>query len=327
MTKVDTVTVADVEALRAPLTGYCYRLLGAAADTDDAVQETIIRASTRLGTFDPRRARLTTWVHRIATNICLDMLRAAARRALPVDLSPGSAGAAAFDAPLPAERFVEPMPDARLFEATDPGHVVERRETVRLAYIAALQHLTPRQRAVLVLRDVLGFSAAETAVVLQVSTAAANSALQRARARLAAAAPQPAEITDPADPAQQQLVQAFIDAFEGHDVESMIQVLHADAVQTMPPLAWQVVGGARIAQMICASEACARDRMLPITINGSIGVGQYRPDEAGALRPFALVLLESTGGQVIEMVTFLGTEGRFAEFCLPHTLEPSAAGR
>lgn len=326
MTAVPAVTVAEVEALRGPLTGYCYRLLGAAADTDDAVQEAIIRASTHVDQFDPSRARLTTWVYRIATNICLDMLRARSRRALPVDLSPAS-GQADFDAPLPAERFVEPMPDSRVIEATDPGQIVERRETVRLAFIAALQHLTPRQRAVLVLRDVLGFSAAETGVILQVSTAAANSALQRARAGLAAAAPQPAEISDPADPAQQQLVQAFIAAFEDHDVEAMIQVLHTDAVQTMPPLAWQVAGGARIAQMICASEACARDRMLPITINGSIGVGQYRPDETGVLRPFALVLLESAAGRVTEMVTFLGTEGRFAEFDLPPTLEPSAAGR
>ena len=130
------------------------------------------------------------------------------------------------------------------------------------------------------------------------------------------------DITDPADPAQQRLLRDFIAAFENHDVETMIRVLHADAVQTMPPLAWQVAGATHIAHMICTSDACADDRMLPITINGTIGVGQYRPDEAGVLHPFALVLLETAGGQVTEMVTFLGTGSRFTEFGLPPTTEP-----
>jgi len=307
----------ELESLRGPLTGYCYRMLGAAADADDAVQETMLRATRSLDRFDPRRARLTTWVHRIATNVCLDMLRGAGRRALSVDLGPASDGPEGLGTPLPPERFVEPMPDSRLITATDPAEVIVQRESVRLAFVAALQALSPRERATLVLRDVLAFSAQESADILGTSVPAVTSALQRARARLEASRPAPDDIAAPEDPAQHDLLRRYIAAFEAHDVAALTALLREDAVTSMPPFAWWMRGAAAIARLMAASDACARDRLLPTAINGGPGLGQYRPDGAGVLQPFALVLLEVRGGLVAQTVTFLGTGARFAEFGLP----------
>ncbi|MFC7403799.1 RNA polymerase subunit sigma-70 [Georgenia alba] len=309
------VPVEDLEALRGRLTGYCYRMLGAAADTDDAVQETLLRAHRSLDRYDPARGRLSTWVHAIATNICLDMLRGARRRALLVDAPPTSGGD--IGPPLPPERFVEPMPDSRLLGAADPGDVVLRRETVRLAFVAALQHLPPRQRAVLVLRDVLAFSAAETAEILGTSVPAVTSALQRARTTLEAVRPDPADVVDPKDASQQELLRRYVEAFEAHDIAGLTALLREDAISSMPPFAFRLDGRKQIAAALDASDACAHDRLLPTAINGSPGLGQYRPDDDGVLGPFALVLLELRDGLVAHTVTFLGTADRFAEFGLP----------
>lgn len=309
-------SIEELEALRAPLTRYCYRLLGSAADTDDAVQETIIRAAGRSDRYDATRARLTTWVHRIATNICVDMLRGASRRALVMDLGPGSGGGD-LGAPLPADRWIEPMPDTRLFGNADPVDLVLERETVRLAFVALLQRLPPRQRAALVLRDILAFSAQECAEVLDITVAAANSALQRARVTLAAERPEPADVVDPTDPKQQDLLRRYVAAFESHDIAEMTALLRADAVTSMPPLCWWVRGGPRIAGMIAASDACVGDRLVPTAINGSPGFGQYRPGADGALHPFALVAVELRAHRVAHVVTFLGSGSRFAEFGLP----------
>jgi len=309
-------TIEELERLRVPLTGFAYRMLGAAADADDAVQETLVRASSALDRFDPTRARLTTWVHRIATNVCLDMLRGARRRALAVDLGPASE-TGELGRPLPPDRFVEPMPDARLLDVTDPAELVAQRESVRLAFVAALQRLTPPQRAALVLRDVLGFSARETADILGVSVAAANSGLQRARARLADQPVEPGDVLDRTDEAQRRLVERYVAAFERHDVAALTALLRADAVTSMPPFAWWLQGGARIAALMGDSDACAGDRMVPTVVNGAPGVGQYRADATGTLAPFAVVLLEPRGDRIARTVTFLGTADRFAEFGLP----------
>ncbi|MCC3761615.1 RNA polymerase subunit sigma-70 [Glycomyces sp. TRM65418] len=314
------IAVEELESLRAPLTRYCYRLLGSAADTDDAVQETLIRAARSADRYDPGRARLTTWVHRIATNICIDMLRGARRRALAIDLGP-AAESGGLGAPLPPERFVEPMPDRRLFGTADPGEVVQERETVRLAFIALLQRLTPRQRAALVLRDVLSFSARETAEILETTVAAVNSSLQRARAALETDRPEPVDVFDPADPRQRELLRRYVAAFESHDVAGLTALLREDAATSMPPFAWWVRGGARIAALMARSEACAGDRLLPTAVNGSAGFGQYRPDAEGRLVPFALILVELREMRVSETVTFLGSGGRFAEFGLPEHLD------
>lgn len=312
------VPVEDLEALRAPLTRYCYRLLGSAADTEDAVQEALIRASAKADTYDPSRAKLSTWVHRIATNICIDMLRGAGRRALVMDLSPASEGV--MGAPLPPERWVEPMPDRRLFGTADPGEIVAERETVRLAFVALLQRLAPRERAALVLRDVLTFSAKESAEILDSTVAAVNSALQRARAGLAAERGASARPLDADGPQQRELLARYIAAFEAHDVAAMTALLRDDALTSMPPFTWWLRGGERIASLTALSDACAHDRLLPTAVNGALGVGQYRPDEAGVPRPFAISVLEPYQGRIARVVTFLGVGERFGEFGLPETL-------
>lgn len=295
-----------------PLTGYCYRLLGTAADTDDAVQETLIRAFTRFDSYDPSRARLSTWVHAIATNICLDMLRAARRRMLVWD----GPSPEVFDpdAVLPG-RWLDPMPDARLIDTGDPAELAVQRESVRLAFVAALQHLPPRQRAVLVLRDVLAFTAAETADMLGVSTAAANSALQRARVTLAAARTGEPRL----EPVDEDLLRRYTTAFENHDVAGLAAVLCADAETGMPPFAWRISGRDATVRIFGSTDACAGDRMVPVRMNGVTGVGQYRPDEGGVLRPFALVAVHARDGRIAQSVTFLGSGERFAEFGLPAT--------
>lgn len=324
MTVTDVDRLDELEAMRRPLTAYAYRMLGASSESDDAAQETILRAHRHLDRFDPARGSLRTWVFRIATNVCLDLLRGAARRARSVDLGPAAADGAALGAPHPADRFVEPMPGARLLSATDPAELVVERETVRLAFVAALQHLPPRQRATLILRDVLRFSAAETAALLETSPAAVNSALIRARETLDRHRPSPADPFDPADAAQRALLERYVAAFEAHDVDALTAVLRADATTSMPPFAWWVSGGARIAGLI-ALGGCAGARLVPAAINGSAGFGQYRPADgsgAGPLRPFALVLVELRDGSVADTVTFLGSGDRFAEFGLPEFLPP-----
>ncbi|PYC84748.1 RNA polymerase subunit sigma-70 [Streptomyces tateyamensis] len=310
-----------LEPLRGPLTGYCYRMLGAAGEVDDAVQETLLRAHRNLHRYDCARASLSTWVHAIATNVCLDLLRGAGRRALPWDLGPAST-TAELGAPLPATQWVEPLAHSRLEQVADPSELAVRRETVRLAFVAALQWLPPRQRAALVLRDVLEFTAAETAQILECSAAAANSALQRARATLEQHRPAPAQAADPEDPAQQQLLRDYVAAFESHDVDRLIGLLAQDVRSGMPPFLWWLHGPRRIgAAMEAGAEYCAEDRMVPGSLaSGCLTLGQYRPDADGVLRPFALLLLELRGDRVAEIVTYLGWGDRFAEFGLPPRL-------
>jgi RNA polymerase sigma-70 factor (TIGR02960 family) len=312
------LAIEDLEALRVPLTGYCYRLLGSACDTDDAVQETLIRASSKRDQYDPARARLSTWVHRIATNVCIDMLRAAKRRALVMDATEGQTSD--LGTPLAPDVWVEPMPDSRLLDGQDPGEVVLERESVRLAFVAALQHLAPRQRAVLVLRDVLAFTAQETAQILDTTLPAVNSALQRARASLEANRPDPFDLYDPEDAGQRDLLRRYVAAFESHDIAGLTAVLREDAVALMPPFQWWLEGAQKIAAITGANDSCAGARLVPCHINGAPGFGQYRPSDDGDLRPFALVSVDIRGGQITQLVTFLGTQHRFAEFGLPESL-------
>jgi RNA polymerase sigma-70 factor (TIGR02960 family) len=318
---VTAPTVDDLEALRTSLTAFCYRLLGSAADTDDAVQETIVRAHHHRQQYDPARGALRTWVFRIATNTCLDLLRGARRRALCVDLGPAALSGAELSSPLPPERFVEPMPDARLIAARDPGDVVAERDSVRLAFVAALQHLAPRQRATLVLREVLCFSAAETADMLGTTTAAINSALQRAHDTLHRHRPSMSDPFDPSDVGQRELLERYVTAFEAHDVARLAELLREDARTSMPPFGWWLEGGALIAALV-GEGGCAGARLLPTAISGQPGFGQYRPDDRGVLRPFALVLVEIGEERIAHLTTFLGTEDRFPEFGLPLVLEP-----
>jgi RNA polymerase sigma-70 factor (TIGR02960 family) len=315
--KTGELATEDLEALRVPLAGFCYRLLGSSADTDDAVQETLIRASSRRDQYDPDRGRLTTWVHAIATNVCIDMLRAAKRRALVVDLGQATGQGEDLGASLPPEVWLDPMPDSRLIGTQDPGEIVQERESVRLAFVAALQYLPPRQRAVLVLRDVLAFTAQETAEILNATVPSVNSALQRGRAVLSSQRPDPFALVDPEDTRQRDLLRRYVTAFESHDVEGLKAVLHDDAVASMPPIAWRLDGAEAIAQAIGASDFCAGARLVPCRMNGGRGFGQYRRGDDDVLRPFALVAVQIRGGRITQIVTFLGTQHRFREFGLP----------
>ncbi|MEU8394563.1 RNA polymerase subunit sigma-70 [Nonomuraea sp. NPDC048892] len=309
-----------LESLRGPLTGYCYRVLGSASEVDDAVQETMVRALRAIDGYDPERAALSTWVHKIATNVCLDLLRSARRRALPWDMGPASSGGG-LGVPLPAARWVEPMADSRLMGSADPAALATQRETLRLAFVAALQRLPPRQRVALVLRDVLGFSAVEAAEVMGTSVAAGNSALQRARATLEKHRPRPTDSPRLDDAGQLDLLHRYVTAFQTHDVHELVAVLAHDARSGMPPFLWWLDGAAQIGAVLAASDACAGDRLVPgEPANGCWTLGQYRPDEDGVLRPFALLVLELRNGRIGEIVTFLGWGDRFAEFGLPDNL-------
>lgn len=311
--------VTSLESLRGPLTGYCYRVLGASSEVEDAVQETMLRAFRALGSYDRDRAGFSTWVHRIATNVCLDMLRGARRRALPWDMGPAATGPD-MGVLLPAERWVEPLADSRLAGTADPATLAVRHETLRLAFVAALQWLPPRQRVVLVLRDVLGFTAVEAADVLETSVAAANSALQRARTTLEEHRPHPADAPD--DVAQRDLLQRYVHAFQTHDVPMLLTVLADDVRSGMPPFPWWLAGPASMIAALTGSDACAEDRLVPGGMaNGCRTLGQYRPDGNGALVPFALLVVECRGGRISEIVTFLGYGDRFEEFGLPKSVE------
>jgi RNA polymerase sigma-70 factor (ECF subfamily) len=308
--RADEVALAK---LRGPLYGYCYRMLGGVADADDTVQDALLRAWERRDQFDNRRGSLRQWVFGIAHHLCVDRLRVAHRRSLAMDTSPPARAGDPIGQPEPAERWVEPV--------ADPADDVARRDTVRLAFIAALQRLSPQQRAALVLRDVLSFSADEAAGVLGSSSASVESALARARRALAAARLTPADPFDAADPGQRALLADYVRAFERHDLTAMAQLLHGDVQTSMPPFEFWVHGRDEVIKLF-ASGGCADARMLaaPKAANGTATFGQYRPGRDGLFEPFGLVLVETRGGRVSAVHTFLFTAHRFADFGLPGRL-------
>ncbi|WP_237104876.1 RNA polymerase subunit sigma-70 [Nonomuraea sp. MG754425] len=293
----------ELERHRAELTGYCYRMLGSGFEAEDAVQEAFVRAWR---TYDPQRGPLRAWLFHLATNACFDLLRGPQRRARAMDLGPAAVPGAALGEPLPENRWVQPVPDARVL---DPADLAVTRETVRLAFVAALHHLPPRQRAVLILRDVLRWSAAETAALLATTVTSVNSALQRARTRLPAVAPLDAEV----DP---ELLARYVTAFERYDVDALVSLLHEDATSSMPPFAWWLRGRADIRAVLLASGApCAGSRLVPVRANGCPAFGQYLAGE-----PFALVVLEVSGGLIAGQSTYLDP-GLFPLFGLPMSFE------
>ncbi|WP_199429489.1 sigma-70 family RNA polymerase sigma factor [Qaidamihabitans albus] len=314
-------TVAQLEPYRAGLTGYCYRMLGSAFEAEDAVQETLLRAWRAFERYDERRASLRTWLYSIATNVCLDMLSSSQRRALAMDLGLPSRPGGALGAPLPESTWVQPVPESRVLPPhADPAEAAVLRESIRLAFVAALQHLPPRQRAVVILRDVLRWRAAEVAGLLGGTVAAVNSALQRARATLADVDSAPAEPLRPLDERQRDLLARYVAAFERHDVDTLTALLHEDATMSMPPFAWWLRGRADIRQVFEAGgDACAGDRLVPTEANGRPAFGQYRPGADG-LEPFALVLLDVVDDHITGTTTFLGSAGLFPRFDLPARL-------
>lgn len=318
---------ADIEQHRRELTGYCYRMLGSGSEAEDAVQETMLRAWRGLEAFRGRSS-LRTWLYRIATNVCIDLGTGRQRRARPMDLGPASRVAGAQLRTLPEPTWVEPVPDSHVLpEAADPAEQAVVRESVRLAFVAALQHLPPRQRAVLILREVLRWKAVEVAELLESSVAAVNSALQRARSTLATVDPARTDVYQPLDHEQQQLLQRYVDAFERYDMQALASLLADDAVQTMPPYDLWLQGCEEICGwMLGPGSGCRGSRLVPTAANGAPAFGQYRPSgPGGAHHPWALQVVEIAGGRIVGLNAFLDTARWFPLFGLPPTPPPATA--
>jgi RNA polymerase sigma-70 factor (ECF subfamily) len=289
-----------LEQHRAELTGYCYRMLGSSFEAEDAVQETLVRAWRSYDSFEGRSA-LRSWLYRIATNVCLDMLKSRQRRALPMDMVSASSGDDEAGPRLPESKWIQPIPDGRALAPTDdPGEVAESREGIRVAFIAALQHLPPRQRAVLILREVLRWKAAEVAELLGASVQSVNSALQRARSRLAATDLADTDPLRPDDEEQRQLLARYVDAFERFDIESLVSLLHEDATMSMPPYELWLHGAGELRKwLLGAGSGCRGSAFIPVAANGAPGYAQWRRAETGdGYDPWAIHVLRLAGGRI-----------------------------
>ncbi|MBA3430587.1 MAG: sigma-70 family RNA polymerase sigma factor [Actinobacteria bacterium] len=312
----------QLEQHRAELTAYSYRMLGSAFEAEDAVQETLVRAWRGFDRFEGRAA-VRSWLYRIATNVCLDMLKGRERRARPMDLaSPQSADTPLPDA-LPAERWLQPIPDGRVLPAeSDPAELAVERETIRLAFVAALQHLPPKQRAVLILREVLQWQATEVAELLDTTVQSVNSALQRARAALASSEVTTTDEIEPEDDDQRALLARYVDAFERYDMDSLVSLLHQDATWSMPPYDLWLKTHLDIRKW-CLGQGigCMGSRLIPTVANGSPAFGQYKPAGDGGLEPWSLQVLEISDGRIAGISFFLDTASLFPLFGLPARLE------
>jgi RNA polymerase sigma-70 factor (ECF subfamily) len=325
MTLVDLSTQEleqELEQYRGELRGYCYRMLGSAFDADDAVQETLVKAWQALARFEGRSS-LRSWLYRIATNVCLDALRSRERRAQPMDLSMPVPATTPPGDPLPDAVWIEPMPDADIAPPDgDPAKRAVFAESIRLAFVAALQTLPPRQRAVLILREVLCWQASEVAELLDTSVASVNSALQRARATLGAT-----DLTDDRPVAQgelndadQALLTRYVAAFEAYDIAALVTLLHEDASISMPPIPTWLKGVDDVsAWYLGYGIGCKGSRLLPVTVNGMPAFGQYRVSPRGGHEPWSIQVLEISGGRIQHIHHFLDT-ALFARFGLPARL-------
>lgn len=312
---IDAPDMAQLETHRAALTGHCYRMLGSAVDADDAVQETMVRAWKSLARFEGRSS-LRTWLFRIATNVCLDALADGARRVRSLDECPMGSIEDALEA-RPRTHWLEPIPDVRVVPPeADPAEKVLLRQSVRLAFVAALQHLPPKQRAALLLTEVVGQSAAEVATALDTSVASVNSALQRARVTLSAKNQSPMPSAEhELSPA---LVDRYVSAFERYDVDALLGLLHEDATISMPPYTLWLRGHDTLrAWLLGRGAGCRGSRLIPIAASGSPAFAQYRLSPDGRHRAWALIVLEGDGDRITGMTNFLETEQLFPRFGLP----------
>jgi RNA polymerase sigma-70 factor, ECF subfamily len=306
---------AQFEQYRSELTGYAYRMLGSPFEAEDAVQETFIRAWRAYESFEGRSS-LRSWLYRITTNVCLDMLGGRERRARPMDLGPSQEPIVENLNTMPEATWIQPVPD--------PAVVTENRETTRLAIIAALQHLPPRQRAVLILCEVLRWRASEVAELLETSVASVNSALQRARATLEASDLSVADAPRSIDVADEELLSRYVKAFEDYDMEALTALIHEDAIQSMPPFDMWLSGRNDIFKWWWGPGiGCEGSRVIPtVSANGSPAFGQYKPSETGSGHdPWALQVLEVEDGKIVELTFFLDTETLFPLFGLPARLD------
>jgi RNA polymerase sigma-70 factor (ECF subfamily) len=305
-----SATADQLEQYRRELTGYCYRMLGSAFEAEDAVQETMLRAWRSLDRFEGRSA-LKSWLYRIATNVCFDALSGRERRARPMDLGPAEEPLFENLAELPEVTWITPLPT--------PDELAEQRETLRLAFVAALQHLPPKQRAALVLCEVLKWQASEAAELLETSVASVNSALQRARATLATAdTTAPAELDDET----RALLERYVSAFEAYDIDRLTELLHEDAIQSMPPYSLWLQGRDDIfTWWFGPGIGCKGSKLVPVGLaNGMPAWGQFKPSPEGDYEPWALIVPDVSDGRIVELTFFLDTARLFPLFGLPERL-------
>jgi RNA polymerase sigma-70 factor (ECF subfamily) len=319
-TAATTPIEEELESYRRALTGYCYRMIGSGAEAEDAVQETMVRAWKASDKLEARGA-LKAWLFKIANNVCLDMLQSSQRRAIPMEMGPSSNADSPLGPMLADSAYVRPIADAKVLpEAADPAELAAERETLRLAFVAALQHLPAKQRAVLILREVLRWQASEVAELLDTSVASVNSALQRARATIE-------ELQlDTSGPAtveqdQKELLAKYVKAFEAYDMTSLVALLKDDAAFSMPPWPLWLEGPEQIvAFMLSQAAKCEGSKLLPVQANGGPAVGLYNPTPEGDFAPWAIVVVETSGGLITGLHHFIYPE-LFAEFGLPPRLD------
>jgi RNA polymerase sigma-70 factor, ECF subfamily len=313
--------VPQLEQYRTELTGYAYRMLGSAFEAEDAVQDTLLRAWKALDRFEGR-AQLRSWLYRIATNVCLDMLGSRQRRARPMDLQPAGNADMPLPPPLTEAVWIEPVPDTQVVPDGDPADVAQARESIRLAFMAALQYLPPKQRAVLILREVLHWRAAEVAELLETSVASVNSALQRARATLAATGLDADAPATPIDASSESLLTRYVDAFERYDMSALTALLHEDATWNMPPYdLWLRTHEDVVKWCLGPGIGCRGSRLVPVRANGSPAFAQYKPAAEGGFEPWSLQVLELDGDRIGGITFFLDTARWFPLFGLPLHLD------
>ena len=313
----------QLEQHRPELTGYCYRMLGSPFEAEDAVQDTFLRAWRGFDRFEGRAA-LRSWLYRIATNVCLDMLNGRSKRARPMDFGPAQEPVESSLNTLPEVTWIEPIPTSLVSSESDPAELAVQHDTIRLAFVAALQNLPARQRAVLILCEVLRWKASEVAELLETSVASVNSALQRARATLEQREIEVTDAAAPMDPTQKDLLARYVDAFQRYDVDALTSLLREDATQSMPPYDMWLSGREDVfAWWFGPGIGCKGSRVIPVeTANGSVAFGQYKPSESvSGYDPWALQVLEIADGKIVELTFFLSTERVFPLFGLPPRLE------
>ncbi|WP_051478908.1 sigma-70 family RNA polymerase sigma factor [Arthrobacter sp. H5] len=309
-----------LESSRRELTGYCYRMLGAGSEAEDAVQETMIKVWKSRDTFEGRSSA-KTWVFRIAHNVCVDMLRSPQRRARPMDMGPSTPTAeAVLGAPLRENVFVQPIPDNKVIDLDgDPAAVAQARESIRLAFVAALQYLPPLQRSVLILCEVLAWKASEAASLLDQTVAAVNSALQRARKTLAARrGPTLMSVTDPR---HSELLDKYMEAFESYDITRLVTLLREDAVLSMPPFDLWLSGPRDMAAWFVGKGIVCKDsRLIPVMVNGTAGFGAYHRVAPGLWEPFSIQVIETRDNLILVQHNFLYPE-MFGSLGLPDRID------
>lgn len=308
---------AQLDGYRKELTGYCYRMLGSSFDAEDAVQTALVRAWRALDRFDGRSS-LRTWLYRITHNVCLDMLRGKQRRAMPMDMGPVSTADVTLGEPLAGETWLEPIATGRaVADDIDPAERAVQSEAIRLAFVAALQELPPKQRAVLILREVLRWPAVDVAALLDTTVAGVNSALQRARATLDRDDRLTPETVD--GEVERDLLGRYVAAFEAFDVDGLIALLHEDATHSMPPWALWLQGPVEWRRWLDGGPGseCEGSRLLPIEVNGGLGFAQYRASGPGGRHePWAIHLLRVRGDRISDITYFVGVD-YFTRFGLP----------